>query len=177
MKDILESIWADLEQGAIDGKHPFRTFVIANAEGDHQVRQRTVVLRKVESKIALTFYTDSRSGKIIELNAHNQVSILFYDAERRVQLSCQGVAMIDTSSPKELNGKDPKTLKDYTTVLPPGSPINDAESVDYNPEEINFATVEVTLTSIEYLELSRSGHTRIRFDKKNDAWVGQYLVP
>lgn len=183
MKEILERIWLDLEQGVINGKHPFRTFVIANSEGENKLRQRTVVLRKVESMSTLTFYTDSRSGKVKELNVQDQVSILFYDTERRVQLSCQGIAIIDASLPKELNSRDPRTLKDYTTVLPPGSPVEDSGSVQYDDGQINFATVTVTLTSVEYLELSRNGHTRIRFEKEgydnqqNGTWVGQYLVP
>jgi len=37
--------------------------------------------------------------------------------------------------------------------------------------------VDVTPFKIEYLQLKRPNHLRIRFSKKNEKWKGNYLVP
>jgi hypothetical protein len=70
-----------------------------------------------------------------------------------------------------------KSIKDYTTSVPPGSAIDNPDQVDYVPRsENNFVALKFVPHTIEYLRLKRPNHLRAVF-KAEDDWKGQWLVP
>jgi pyridoxine/pyridoxamine 5'-phosphate oxidase len=69
-EEIRTQIWKELGRASLDRHHEWRTPVLASADADGLPEARTVVLRQVDAVAGqLTFYTDSRSPKVAQLQA------------------------------------------------------------------------------------------------------------
>lgn len=180
MDVYFDEIRQDLSKGASQKGHPFQYFTLGTVGLEHLVRQRTVVLRRFEEDLSLTFYTDVRSKKIMHLNENNRVGLLFFDPEKLLQVRIEGLAKIhkDQETIEEYLSKvHTKSLKDYTTVEAPGSLLEDPDQVEYLNEENHFCMVRVQPFKIEYLKLQEPHHLRIRYSKVEDLWKSEFLVP
>ncbi len=151
--------------------------VLATCDKEDSVSQRSVVLRAVERDRSITFYTDQRSEKLRVINENDQVSLLFYDAEEKVQVACKGYARSVDVDSSQISNYNLRSVKDYTTTLPPGSVITSPEYISYNHDKVYFAIVTIVLSAIDYVKLGKEYHVRISFKKIGDRWEGQYLVP
>ena len=176
---ILKEIRAELTNGHIKKRHPFRYFTFATSHNGSP-RQRTVVLRKMLPDLNILFYTDARSHKVEDFKKNSQVSALFYHPKKLMQVRVEGEAQIITD-PKQLkqywNNIQESSKKDYITERAPGSPIKNPDNVDYLEEEHHFCAVKIVPKCIEYLRLKRPNHIRVLFIKKEDKWNGKFLVP
>ena len=174
--DLLE----ELQNGARIKGHPFRYFTLGTVGLDRLARLRTVVLRDVSDNLKLSFYTDSRSKKIIHLKENNKVGLLFYHPDKLLQFKVEGLAKVfkdDASNDKVWTAIDPKARKDYAASMPPGTILEDPGQLQYLEGRSNFCVVEVTPYKIEYLKLQKPHHLRIRFSYRNGIWTSDYLVP
>lgn len=181
MKDqILDNCKRELINGYAKRKHPFRYFTLATLNAEN-LRQRTVVLRKVMDDFTLLFYTDARTPKIQAIQNNPVVSALFYHPRQLLQLQIVGEAkcITDEDRLQQLWGNvGENSKKDYITKLTPGTPIKNPDHVDYNATEPHFCAVEIIPTTIECLQLKRPNHLRVRYTKDDDQnWSGQFLTP
>ena len=150
---------------------------LAISDQDGVVSQRSVVLRSVERDDAIVFYTDQRSHKLRVIGQNDQVSVLFYDPKIKVQVSCQGAAQVENLEVTDLSNYKLRSTKDYTTILSPGTSIEDPGDVSFDSDNVHFAQVRVVLSEISYLKLGSELHVRASFTKINGDWMGQYIVP
>lgn len=176
---ILINCQRELINGYTKKKHPFRYFTLATCQNQN-VRQRTVVLRKLLNDFELVFFTDTRSQKVADIQENPQVSGLFYHPKKLLQLQIVGKAEFITD-PEQLQqfwsmvGEHAK--KDYTTELAPGSSIQHPDQIHYNFEAPHFCPMKIVPRQIEYLQLQRPNHLRMLFTKEEGEWSSQFLTP
>lgn len=139
---------------------------------------RMVVIRGVNEKIHLEIHTDARSNKVLDLQANPNAEILFYDPLTEIQLKCFGVVKIFRSGPLADAAweKVPEfSKKQYTTLLAPGTVIENTAVVEYKSQR-HFCIITLETQGIEYLKLG-DPHQRIRWSLKDDEGILENLVP
>lgn len=165
--DLIKKIWQQLQRASVDKHHEWRSPVLVTNGLDGWPDARTIILRNVnlETKI-LTFYTDSRSPKLVQLYANTNAMLVFWS--KRLNWQCRIKVAITIKTDGELLQKTWAKVKqspsagDYLSVLAPGESLN---KISDNAEQINlskhyFATINAHVISIDWLALSRNGHQR-----------------
>ena len=100
---IIKSEWKNINLGIRKAKHDYHSFVFSTVS-KNSPESRTVILRDFdEHKKAIWFHSDRRSKKILHLEENKNVSALFYDKSRKVQLRISGLAKIDDNFKKALS--------------------------------------------------------------------------
>lgn len=194
LESLQKDCWNRLLNGSLRYKDAFHTMAVGNVN-QHGVNLRTVVLRKVwVVKKQLVFNTDTRCGKWSDLEQHNNVSFLFYDASSNLQIRLSGNATLhQTDNISEDAWADTKlgSRKVYlatpgpSTIIPlPISGIPAAfETADPTLDESiegrkNFGVVVTTIKWMEWLWLSSKGHRRAVFTyNPNGSFSGNWLIP
>ena len=177
---IFNKIKQELKKGALKKGHYFKYFTLATLGVDKFARLRLVALRNVSDDLKLTFFTDKRSKKMLHIKENNRVSLLFYHHKKLIQLRIDGIARINNDQyqiQKSWEQIGTEARKDYITKEAPGSSIEDPESLEYLKEGDYFSIVEINPFRIEYLELKKNGHTKIKYSKDESGWTSEYLVP
>lgn len=180
MESFFNELSTELKLGTTKRGHPFRYFSLATNGLNEHLGIRTVVLRKVTPELRCTFYSDKRSKKMEELVSDPAVSALFYHPKKLWQIIIKGKAKIenDTEVLKTFwNGIPIKARKDYTTQLPPGTPVVKETDIEYLNDGDYFTMVHIIPEQIEFLKLERPSHSRVLFSKRKGDWVGTQLVP
>ncbi|WP_299060969.1 pyridoxamine 5'-phosphate oxidase family protein [uncultured Polaribacter sp.] len=179
INQLLEEAKQELINGHVKKRHPFRYFVLSTLENG-KPKQRTVVLRKTLADSSLVFFTDERTPKVKAIENNAAFSALFYDAKKLLQIRVEGKAAIITDKEQIASywhTVQQASKKDYTTNVAPGTPTNNPDNVDYNPDKNYFCPIKLVPNSIEYLRLKRPNHLRALFTKVDNDWSGQFLVP
>lgn len=181
MSDIFfEEISQEIFNGVNIHGHPFRYITMATIGTNSMPRLCTVVLREVSKELRLTICTDSRSTKIINLKANNQISVLMYHPEKLLQLKIEGAAEL-VSDKERLNSIweniQPNSKRDYITSYSPSSEISNPDAVEYLEDDNFFAMIDIIPKKIEYLKLKRPNHIRVLFEKESSGWERTFLVP
>lgn len=178
--EIYNSIHDDMTSAVPDYKDPFHLFYIANSSKKIP-NIRTVVLRNFSmSKKIFEFHSDIRSPKIKQLNINPNFSALFYNPDKKIQLRFSGITKIlhkDASTKKRWSGISNSSRRCYLGPFNPSSTIEDdhpniPDEFRFGDPKIeetekgfeNFVIVQCQFTSIDYLSLKYSGHSRCRFD-------------
>ena len=178
--EIYNSIDDDMTSAVPDYKDPFHLFYIANSSKKIP-NIRTVVLRNFSmSKKIFEFHSDIRSPKIKQLNINPNFSALFYNPDKKIQLRFSGITKIlhkDASTKKRWSGISNSSRRCYLGPFNPSSTIEDdhpniPDEFRFGDPKIeetekgfeNFVIVKCQFTSIDYLSLKYSGHSRCRFD-------------
>jgi len=177
---FLEEIKSELIKGHNERYHPFKLITLATIDANQKPEQRIVVLRNSNPDLKLTFFTDLRSQKVIQIKNNGEVSAHFYHPEKKLQLVFRAKAYLEQNEQliRNLWGKlTASNKRDYTTQKPPGSFIKEPQNVEYLNHQNNFCVVHLKPTSIEYLKLNQPQHLRILFEKNESGWQGQFLVP
>ena len=177
--EFLEKARRELINGYAKKRHPFRYFTIATMHGDAP-RQRTVVLRKLLPDFSLLVYTDKRSKKVKDIMQNPAVSALFYHPKQLLQLRVDANAKLITDKEqlqRYWQNIPENSRKDYITTVAPGTEISNPDHVSYDPDTNYFKALRLIPNTIEYLQLKRPNHLRIRFTKDVGEWTGQFLVP
>lgn len=180
LDNYFDEIREELSKGATQKGHPFRYFTLATVGMEMLPRQRTVVLRRLDEDLKLTFYTDARSKKMMHLKENNRVGLMFFDPKKLLQIRIEGLARVikdEDTLKKYWPGIQPKARKDYTTVAAPGTFLEHPDQLEYLDEENHFSMVTVEAFKMEYLKLKRPYHIRVRFSKRKNLWTSEYLVP
>ena len=177
---IFEKLTQELKKGAFKKGHYFKYFTLATLGVDKFARLRLVALRNVSDDLKLTFFTDKRSKKMLHIKENNRVSLLFYHHKKLIQLRIDGIARVNNDQyqiQKSWEQIGTEARKDYISKEAPGSSIEDPESLEYLKEGDYFSIVEIDPFRIEYLELKKNGHTKIKYSKDESGWTSEYLVP
>ena len=175
---ILETEFEELNKATKVSKHDYHTFTFATVDFN-KPQQRTVVLRSFDKrKNEIAFHSDRRSPKLNQIQLNCNVSALFYDKVRKVQLRIIGKAgttkddrelkkiwrlMKSDSKLCYMGPFSPSKKLDY---FQPNLPIHDAKNIDVESNEFgfrNFCRIKIKMKSIEWLRLSYEGHKRILF--------------
>lgn len=179
LEAVQADCWRLLEQAVTDRDCGWRLPVLATRTAA-AVRQRTVVLRAVRAAERQVFlHTDIRSAKVQQIQEHPDVSLLFYDHARGVQLQLSGRATLhthDAAADTLWQHSPPEALRMYLGLRAPGTPLTEPctnlpphvrgripERGEIEPGRPQFAAVAVTVQQAEWLLLSRDGNLRARF--------------
>jgi len=182
LSDIQKAVWRELRKGAAQKKHPFRNLVLSTIDGE-KVASRWVVFRKLTDADSFLIYTDCRSDKVSHVQKYPNCELLFYHNRQGLQVRVNGKAKIhhqNELTDKYWPGVKGSGAKDYTTELPPGTPISsnkEGNNWDKEQDDENFMILEIIPEELDVLQLNRDGHMRARFVKANSSWEGTFLVP
>ncbi len=181
-EEIRLQIWKELGRASLDRHHEWRTPVLASADADGLPDARTVVLRLVDAQAGqLTFYTDSRSPKVTQLQAQASAMLVFWSARLSWQLRLRVACSVITSGP-EVDAlwqgvKQSAAAGDYLSprppgaVLPPSSGTADAAEANVPAPTHSFAVLRAQVLQMDWLELSRDGHRRAKLSASTWEWL------
>ncbi len=179
LADLERDVWQQLSAALTRDKDGFKTMTLATCTATG-ADARMVVLRQVDEKHKyIWFHTDARAEKVIQLEAHPNAALLFWDEERQVQLRLITETRLHTDdyvSDEQWEGVWAGGRKTYLSERTPGSeqpnpypgfPEHLGENLPTQEESEagrkNFAVIECRVLIMEYLHLSRSGQTRAEF--------------
>ena len=187
--EILKTEYKELQKATKHGKHEYHCFYFATVD-NKTPKLRTVVLRALDKdNNTLSFHTDLRSNKVEEIQSNKNVSALFYDKKRRVQIRIRGKAQLDENSnklKKIWSSMRPESKLCYMGPFAPGErldqfqpnlPNHNAQNITSQNNEKgykNFCRVTIYLKNLDWLQLEHSGHRRIyfSFDKgSKPVWI------
>lgn len=178
---IWNSVRSELRKGVEEKSHPFKFATLATLGLERLPRLRTIKIRDFEPEsLQMTFYTDSRSKKILHIKENNKVSLLFYHPDKLMQLRIEGLAIRERDEAvlqDHWSRVEGPSQKDYTTSSAPGTEIKHPEKVEYIEQDAFFSVVYILPFKVEYLQLKRPHHLRVRFSKRQGLWKSDYLVP
>ena len=164
----------ELQQAAQQPGHEWRTMVLATVQ-DNEAQARTVILREADSAAReLIFFTDARSAKAAQIEAHPVGTLLCWSRRigwqlrLRVELEvqCSGLKVSSRWAKLKLT----PAAQDYMSPLPPGSPLA-AQAVPERASRNHFAVVTARVQSIDWLELHAEGHRRASFGPDGAIWL------
>ena len=181
-EEIRPQIWKELARASLDRHHEWRTPVLASADADGLPDARTVVLRQVDAVVGqLTFYTDSRSPKVAQLQAQASAMLVFWSARLSWQLRVRVTCSVITSGPEVealwQGVKQSAAVGDYLSprppgaLLPPSSGMADAPKANVPAPIHSFALLRAQVLQMDWLELSRDGHRRAQLSANTWDWL------
>lgn len=192
--DILTSIFTLLDDAANNRKSPMHTPIVASIDLDGAPNQRVMVLREFDrERNILRFHTDIRSPKVAEIGSNNNVSIAFYDAQKRVQLKLYGKAEILSDADQATEAwLQTDTMGRRVYLCDPGSGAKSNMATSGIAEELqsrrptleesemgrkNFAIIIIKIDKIDWLSLSSKGNKAASFRRVNNGWDSHWLIP
>ena len=181
----LAHAWFMLQNGVSDRRSPFHVCTLATVDEEGNPQARSVVLRACNSEERwIRFNTDMRTQKAKNIATNPVASMLFYDAQEKVQLRL-GVrlALLPDEERSQAWAKTPHYSREcYQVTMAPGQPIASPHDVVFDAAitdegEPHFAPVRAQIESIEWLYLAVRGHRRARFLFQDEQVTAQWLVP
>jgi pyridoxine/pyridoxamine 5'-phosphate oxidase len=192
----LNFVWQMIGRGVQDRRSAFHTPVVATQSTDGP-QARVLVLRAFEvATRRLTFHTDMRSAKLLELSADSRVALTFYDAARKAQVRINGTSVVHTgdavshqrwvaarpSSLRCFAGAQPGAISAVpTSGLPAQMEGREPEALELAGAEPHFAVLTVATQRLEWLHLHTRGQRRAAFVWASSAGDGicdmQWLNP
>ena len=148
LDDVLESSWKLLHDGVRNFKNPFHHATLTTLD-DNKPQVRIVIVREFSEKDrTLICHCDVRSPKVLEITDNPNVSWLFYDPKKWLQLRLSGTASVHTDD----NTAEAQWEKvrihhriNYCAEIPPGSPSNSPPPVSrifFGIKGPNYSTVQ-----------------------------------
>lgn len=171
--ELTDTLWKELVRATLDRHHGWRFATLATAGLDGWPQARTVVLRYAEPGARqLHLYTDRRSPKVAELLRRPEATLLFWNPRKSWQLRIQvTVTVVEAGEPVEAAWRrveQSAAASDYLSERPPGTPLQqDGSPVPGHQLAVLVAEVQ----TLDWLELSRSGHRRARIDRTGLTWL------
>jgi pyridoxamine 5'-phosphate oxidase len=173
LEAIEAAVWAELAAAPRDRQHGWRLGVLATIDGD-RADARSIVLRDVDAAArSVIFYTDARSPKVRQFEAHPQGTLVLWSQALGWQLRLRVDLQLEASglavSSRWARLRMTPAAHDYLSPLAPGSTV-DRPVVERGTRE-HFAVVTATVTAIDWLELHAEGQRRALFDDKGRRWL------
>ena len=175
---IIKSEWKNINLGIQKAKHDYHSFVFSTVL-KNSPNSRTVILRDFdENKPSIWFHSDRRSKKILHLEENENVSALFYDKSRKVQLRINGIADIEEDiehNKKIWDSMRPESKLCYMGPYAPSQKISQfepntleksAHDLDKEDEHLGlsrFCRIRITIKKLDWLKLDYKGHQRLEF--------------
>lgn len=180
-QEIRLQIWKELGRASLDRHHEWRTPVLASVGADGLPDARTVVLRQADAQAGqLTFYTDSRSPKVAQLQAQDSAMLVFWSSrlswQLRVRMTCTVITVGPEVEALWQGVKQSAAAGDYLSPLAPGEclPQDGAAGTETNHAPTpshNFALLRAQVLQMDWLELSREGHRRAQLGAATWDWL------
>ena len=177
--ELLTLAKAELKRSENEHDHPFRYFYLGTFGQYPEVR--TVVKRDLDDRLAVTFFTDSRTRKVSQIQDDNRVSALFYHPGHRLQIRMTGSAMklkedslAYAAYYQQVN--DSMGKKDYSTLAIPGTPQKDEAEIIYG-ETIHLTVFRILPADIDVVLLGKDHHRRSHYKRDGSLWIETKLVP
>ena len=167
--DLNTWCWAQLRRAAHDRHSEFRWLNIATVDATGAPQVRTVVLRDVDQNTRrVTFHTDRRSRKLAELSTQNTVALHFHSRRHAIQMRFAGLARSSSEHDRSAAWLQlyENAKATYSQMMPSGSRLDprDKNALDgpCNTTDgySNFVVIDVSVSSIDWLELDTRGHRR-----------------
>ena len=185
---LLEKAWDLLKEGSSDRNSVFRNPSISTIDANGHPVSRTMVLREVDpNKRIFRFHTDQRSTKYDELNQNPNISCLFYNAPKKIQIRLQCCATIHTNNEIARKAWDQSTRMSricYTIKTSPGTPVQKPRPAPTPDEEeiinsfSNFCVIIAKIKKLEWLYLCSAGHQRAVFEwTQHNSYYASWLTP
>jgi hypothetical protein len=173
LREVEAAIWRELGSCVRDKAHAWRVAVLATA-GDDGADARSVVLRDWDDAArTLLIYTDARSAKTQQMQAHPLGTLVLWSAALGWQLRLRVRLSVETAglrvSSRWARLKLTPAAQDYLSPLPPGSPL--VQAVAARESRGHFAVVSAQVLSLDWLELHPEGHRRVLIDGEGARWV------
>ena len=171
-----------LRKGTVQKKHPFR-YVVLSTTKNNAPKSRWVVFRKLDNDNRFVIFTDKRSDKYEEIDDNPQCSLLYYHNRQGLQIRFDGKAQLhyqDDLTSKYWPGVKGNGIKSYSTVLSPGTKIEDISEGNQwleDPDDRYFSIIEFVPDRMDVLQLDRVDMIRAAFNLTDEGWKGSYLVP
>ena len=195
LEETKKEIFFLLFQGVKKRKSNFHNTILNTIGLNQKPESRTVVLRGFSSdELSIKIHSDLRSKKISEIKKNENVSLVFYDPQKKIQLRIRGFAKIKETEFDSWKNLNTWSRRCYLTSLPPGE-ISDTptsgfpENFEHNAPTFheseegfkNFAIIKILIDQIEWLFLASQGHRRALYSvirKKSKLEIkSKWLVP
>jgi pyridoxamine 5'-phosphate oxidase len=190
---VLESIWAMLKKGSSRFNDPFHWPVLGTIKKDG-CQMRCVILRQlILPERILVCHTDSRALKVREISDSDNVSWLFYNPKKMVQLRISGKAKLhrdDQFADEQWAASGLTSRLNYCATQPPGTEVDKPSSglPDFLKNKVptliesargrkNFMAISTSIDSMDWLLLSILGNRRARFEWDNEKVNATWLIP
>jgi pyridoxamine 5'-phosphate oxidase len=173
LEAIEAAIWAELAAAPRDKQHGWRLAVLATIDGD-RADARSIVLRDTDAAArSLIFYTDARSPKVRQFEAHPQGTLVLWSSQLGWQLRLRVDLVLEASglavSSRWARLRMTPAAHDYLSPLAPGSTLD--RPVVERGTRGHFAVVTASVTAIDWLELHAEGQRRALFDGSGRRWL------
>lgn len=177
LDSIEAALWRELAAAVVQPGHEWRHGVLATVDGA-QADARTVVLRDFDADPReLLIYTDARSPKAQQIDAHPLGTLVLWSAalgwqlRLRVGLRLQTEGLLVSSRWAKLQLTP--AAQDYLSPLPPGAPLEGplAPPQPDRGTRGHFAVLSAQVQAVDWLELHAQGHRRARFDAQGSRWL------
>jgi pyridoxamine 5'-phosphate oxidase len=173
LEAIEAAVWAELAAAPRNKQHPWRLAVLATRDGGG-ADARSIVLRDTDAATrSLIFYTDARSPKVRQFEAHPQGTLVLWSPSLGWQLRLRVSLALEASglavSSRWARLRMTPAAHDYLSPLAPGSTV-DRPVVERGTRE-HFAVVTATVEAIDWLELHAEGQRRALFDAAGRRWL------
>lgn len=170
---IETACWQELATAVRERGHGWRVMTLATIDGD-RADARSVVLREVDAaRRRLLFYTDTRSPKVAQIQAHPQGTAVGWCAALSWQVRLHTRLSIEsqTAATRLRWSRLQMTpgAQDYMSPLAPGQTLSEPGHESGARE--HFAILEGQVEALDWLELHADGHRRAVFDHTGSRWV------
>ena len=179
--------WRQLGRATQDRHSEFRWVNLATRDSQGLPQVRTVVLREaIPAEQRVSFHTDARSMKLMEITQHCGVALHFHSRRHGIQMRMAGCAKLgsDEQHQHAWHSLHAGAKVTYVQRDIPGVKISDPKRCLPNAEPTtedgysNFALVNVSIASIDWLELKRCGHRRaVLMYQSNGEHTATWLAP
>jgi hypothetical protein len=184
LDEALAEAFRRFARGVADRRSAFHTPTIATVSADGAPRARTMVLRRFDpAGRQLLLHTDRRAGKLDDIAREPRVAVHVYDARAGLQVRLRASARIhigDAVARAGWNAGAPRSRACYAIDPAPGTEVSapPPAPTDEAAGQGNFAVLELTFVSLEWLWLFHGGHRRARFTWAEDGTRhAAWLVP
>jgi len=160
--------------------HPFH-YAYLSTFGEYP-ETRMVVNRGVSQDLELTFFTDSRTPKVRQIENDKKVSVLFYHSKKQLQIRVYGEAQIigrkdfGYSAYLQQVQRNADWTKDYAANSIPGTPRKDEGALIYG-NDIFLNVIKVKPKKLDIVLLGAQQHRRSKCELIEGIWAETVVVP
>ena len=171
---LQRACWDELTRATREREHGWRIMTLATVESG-RAEARSVILRETDpAGHRLVFFTDDRSPKLQQIQAHPQGTLLAWCPRLSWQIRLRVLLTRETDPHLALSRwarlRLSPAAQDYLSPLAPGEPLSEIASEERGSRE-HFAMVNAQVESLDWLELHPDGHRRALFDAAGGRWV------
>ncbi|MGO1118798.1 pyridoxamine 5'-phosphate oxidase family protein [Rhodovibrionaceae bacterium A322] len=188
---VLREVQSALEAACKDPTDSLRYATLASLSPEGEADARTLVLRNLShGQGQLSFFSDARAPKIQQLQTNPSCCLVFMAPEEGLQLRFRGKARIrlgDDDLVELWNSLPTSGRFNYLTRQAPGSPLDREAGEDTNSQQDdsnhalasadNFAAIDVSIESLDWLLLGRKEHSRAHFSWTGESCTAQWVTP